>query len=215
MATLSASIMAHPDRETQVAELQEMLDRELPVAWDPKPVSLDPGQRWANARRAWEMADPDADWHLVLQDDALPCPDLLDGLAKGLDFVPANTVVSCYFSHVRPFPARTLSAGSQADREGASWIDSRFVWWGVALAAPVREVPAMLAMGDKRHEAYDRRIGLHFRNKRWRCWHPYPSLVDHRDDQSLLDHKPGRKAHRFRDGSALEVDWDGLVVEMA
>jgi hypothetical protein len=212
---LSASVMAHPAREAQVGDLLAALGRDVPVAWDPKPPSLDAAQRWATGRAAWELADPDADWHLVLQDDAVPCPDLLDGLAKGLDHVPANTVVSCYFSHVRPFPARTIATGSQAERMGAAWIDSRFVWWGVALAIPVREIRAMLAMGDKRHEAYDRRIGLHFRSQRWRCWHPFPSLVDHRDDESLCGHKPGRTAYRFRTGSALNVDWGGPVVEMA
>lgn len=212
---LSASIMAHPARESQVAELVSDLGRDVPVAWDPKPVSTDPGQRWATARGAWELVDPDADWHLVLQDDAIVCPDMLDGLAKGLDFVPGNTVVSAYFSHVRPFPARTIGAVGQAEAAGAAWIDSRFVWWGVALAIPVRAIPAMLAMGDKRHEAYDRRIGLYFRNERWRCWHPFPSLVDHRDEESLCGHKQGRKAYRLRTTSALEADWGGPVVEMA
>lgn len=215
MVKLSASVMAHPAREAEVGELMGMLGRDVPVAWDPEPVSTSPAQRWANGRRAWEMAEQDADWHLVLQDDALPCPDLLDGLAKGLEHVPAATVVSAYFSHIRPFPARTLSAGATAERQGASWIESRFVWWGVALAVPVREIEAMLAMGDKRHEAYDRRIGLHFRNRRVRCWHPFPSLVDHRDGESLCGHKPGRKAYRTHEGSALELDWDGPVVEMA
>jgi hypothetical protein len=162
------------------------------------------------------MADPDADWHLVLQDDAVVCPDMLDGFAKALEHVPATgAVASAYFSHIRPFPARTIGAVSDAETAGAAWIVSRFVWWGVAVAIPVREIPAMLVMGDKRHEAYDRRIGLHFRNERFRCWHPYPSLVDHRDEESLVGHKTGRKAYRFLDHSALDVAWSSPTVEMA
>lgn len=214
MATLSASIMAHPDRAAFVDELQSKLGRELPVAWDPKPVSTNPQQRWLNGETAWRMADPGADWHLVLQDDVTPCTDLLDGLTKALDHVPERTVVSAYFSHIRPFPARTISAGGKADREGASWIRSRFVWWGQAICVPVPAIEPMLAMGRKRHEAYDRRIGLHFRAQRWECWHPHPSLVEHRDCDSLIGHKRGRQAYRLLQGSALDVDWGGPVVEM-
>src|SRR5690606_32431577 len=82
---LSAAIMAHPIRKEQVKELQAMLDRPVPVAWGPNPEpSPDPQRRWATRRAAWELHDPTADWHLVIQDDAIVCQDFLAGLEAAL-----------------------------------------------------------------------------------------------------------------------------------
>src|SRR5690606_25850971 len=65
----------HPTRKEQVEDLQAMLDRDVPVAWDPNPEpSPDPQRRWATGRAAWELHDADADWHLVIQDDAVYAP---------------------------------------------------------------------------------------------------------------------------------------------
>ena len=59
---LSAAIMAHPTRETEVTELQAALDRPVPVAWDPNPTpSPDPARRWVTGRQAWDLHDPEAD----------------------------------------------------------------------------------------------------------------------------------------------------------
>src|SRR5690606_20533277 len=62
VVTLSVSIMAHPARAGFVSELAARLD-DAPVAWDTD------GVRWHTGRRAWELHDPTADWHLVVQDD--------------------------------------------------------------------------------------------------------------------------------------------------
>ena len=58
---------------------------------------------------------------------------------------------------------------------------------------------------------------------KWRTWYTNPSLVEHRDGDSLVGHgttsPEGRRAHNFlAEGSAADVDWShtppkGLIVK--
>jgi len=83
---LSVAIMAHPTRRDGALRVREALGGEIPIVYDTNPVpSAAPEQRWATGRRAWEAYDPDADWHLVIQDDAIVCQDMLAGLERALD----------------------------------------------------------------------------------------------------------------------------------
>jgi hypothetical protein len=100
---------------------------------------------------------------------------------------------------------------------GASWIRQESAWWGVALAVRTAEVPAMLTYCDGVSFAYDTRIAHYFRRIRGQATlYPWPSLVDHRDGPSLSGHGDrGRRAHRWHEGSALDWDWSGSVVDKA
>src|SRR5690606_19690521 len=82
---LSAAIMVYPVRQASAEQVQASLDRHVPIIYDENPVpSADKMQRWKVGRRCWEAADPDADWHLVLQDDVLVSQNLLAGLEQAL-----------------------------------------------------------------------------------------------------------------------------------
>jgi hypothetical protein len=220
---LSATVMAHPVREAQVVELLDSLDREIPVSWDTAgPPSSDPRQRWANGRRAWEMHDPSADWHIVIQDDAVVVPDLLAGLEAALEHVPANTIVCPYVGTKRPSKGQITEAVRVATEQGARWLNMRSLNWGVAIAAPVDSIGEMLAWCSDSSDdparllmSYDKRIGVYYRDiLGWRTWYPFPSLVDHRGGPSICGHSEGRVAHRMHDGSALDVDWMGPVLDL-
>ena len=215
---LSAAVMAHPVREPQVLELLGALDREVPVSWDTAgPPSSDPRQRWRNGRRAWEMHDPDADWHMVIQDDALVVPDLLAGLEAALEHVPPEAIVCPYVGTKRPHKARVNAAVKIATEQGARWLSMRSLNWGVAIVAPVESIDRMLEWCDTQTlMSYDKRIGVYYRDVLgWRTWYPFPSLVDHREGPSICGHShSGRVAHRMHTGSALEVDWSGPVLDM-
>lgn len=214
---LSVSVMAHPARAGLVDSLLESLGAapgEAPVAWDDEgPPRRDPDRLWRTARRAWQLYDPTADWHLLLQDDAAPCDGFLEVLAAGLKHVPERAIVSAYIGSVRPMPGMWRGYAERADRELASWIVGRRSAWGVALAVPTALVPEMIDWCDRQHGIPDdMRVGRWAHRKRLEVWFPWPSLVDHAEEVSLLGHGPGRRALRFAGDGASTWDPAGLVI---
>lgn len=222
---LSASIMAHPARTEHVQELQAALDRDVPVAWDPNPdPSPDPARRWATGKAAWELHDPTADWHMVIQDDAIVCRDLLAGLETALAEIGPDGLASAYTGTGRPNQAAVKRALADAAKTGHTWMYTWSLNWGVAIIAPTRTIPAMIEWcdaPDRAHLNYDMRVGQYYRDVLgWRTWYTVPSLVDHRDTASLIGHGQGgnRRAHTLHDGSALDIDWtrhDGLPIDVS
>jgi hypothetical protein len=212
---VSASIMAHPDRATEAADLMSRLDHAVPVYWDGegKP-SGDANRIWRTARAAWLLHEPDADWHVLLQDDAMPCADLLAGLERALEHVPPDVVVSPYLGTGRNVPIRWEVMARTADTIGASWVRSAQLRWGVGIVLPVGLIPEMIEYADRRIGVPDdmRVAGWAERTQR-EVWYPWPSLIDHRQLPSLTKHRaPDRVARRHHHGSALDLTWSGPVV---
>ncbi len=209
--------MAHEARAGFVADMLERLELEPDrVAWDRR------GDRWDTGRRAWELADPDATHHLVLQDDARVCRDLIPGLEAGLQYVPAEAIVSPYTGTRRPLSRIVEDVVAEATEAGAPWIIMRALMWGVGILAPTHTIEPMLTWGDRQsYPNYDRRVGRYFYLvETWPVWSTMPSLIDHRDHDeapSLCGHGPGRVAHQYAgdDASALDIDWSGPTVTMA
>lgn len=210
---LSAAIMAHPARAVMVDDLLGRLDREVPVVWDQIQDRHDTGIR------AIEAFDPTATHHLVLQDDIVPCRDLLAGVERALAHVPEGHPASFYLGRVKPFSRPVKEAVAQA--RGASWITMDGVYWGPAIAMPTSSIPAMAkwyrGKSGRTVTNYDRRISVWHEQQGIRCWYSWPCLVDHAGDESLVRGRTvTRRAHRFvgERRSALSVDWSGGVVEM-
>lgn len=216
--TLSVAIMAHPKREAMVADLLTRLDREVPVVWDQINDRHDTGAR------AMEAFDPACTHHLVIQDDALPCRDLIAGAERALTYVPEDAPVSLYTGRARPFGAEITKAVRRARKRDASWITMRGIYWGPAVILPVAYIPEMLAWFRSPEGCetsnYDRRMSVWWAQRQARVWYSRPSLVDHRGDESLVwkhtnPAKP-RHAHEFagEDTSALTIDFSGPVVDI-
>lgn len=212
---LSATIMAHPERRDDVAELLDALDRPVPVYWDPHGPPSGNGDRvWSVAREAWLRHDADADWHMLIQDDAVPSLDLLASLEKALEHVPRPAIVSPYLGQGIRVPLRWERMANAADARGASWVRSDRVMWGVCLLAPVPLIAEMVTWCDRQAGMPDdMRIAAYTRRHRLDVWYPWPSLVDHKAVPSLTKHRAtDRVARRHHVGSALELSWDGPVV---
>lgn len=212
---VSASIMAHPDREPYVRELESTLDRPVSVYLDPEGPPSGNGDRvWRTARGAWSMFDPAADYHVLIQDDAVPCADLLAGLEQALEYVPPGSVVSPYLGTGRMAPARWDVLEQRANERAASWIRGERVMWGVCLVFPVADIPAMIGYCDRlARMPDDMRVGTWAKRNDRETWYTWPSLVDHRQVPSLTKHRaPDRAARRHHSGSALDLCWSGPVV---
>lgn len=216
--TLSVAIMAHPSRRAWVEEILERTGLgEDRVAWDTD------GIRWHTGRRAWELIDPDASHGVVLQDDVLPCLDLIPGMEKALEYVPPRTSVSLFYGAPREIPSAAerrwapdrVRTAQRAIEERASWVVLPSLTWGPAFVVPTDVIPSMLEWCDTRtYPEYDKRVGRYVVDiLHWPCWHPWPSPVEHRGTESLCDHGHCY-AYQFlgADVSALEVDWSGPVI---
>jgi len=211
---LGVSIMAHQKRAQFVPGLLERLGiGEEMVSWDRR------NDRWDTGRRAWEMYDPSCTHWCVIQDDALVTRDLIAGLEKAAAFLPERCLVSPYTGTRRPVASRVERAVHAAKAANASWIRMPSLNWGVAIMAPTDIINRMLPWCDKQtYPNYDRRIGRYAIDVlRLPTYCTWPTLVDHRDDDSLVGHGRGRKAHQFlgEEVSALSVKWDSTYVDLS
>ena len=211
---LSAALMAYPSRRLWVDQLLAQLG-DIPVALDRFSIE------WDTARRAMLAHDPEADYHLVIQDDALVCRDLLAGVERALRFAGGRPV-SFYTGTVRPYADDVAAAIDYAIRQGASWVSWPGPWWGVAVAYPVADIPAIIAAADRWRSTleYDQKVARWYRNEGRQCLYSVPSLVDHRpmrENPSLLGGREDRRAHRWigAEASALDIGWTERIASAA
>lgn len=206
---LSVTIMAHPAREAMVRELVDTLDGPAEIAWDRD------NDRWETGRRALLSARDDATHHLVLQDDAIICRDLLAGVRRALERNP-HCPTSLYLGRQRPHGPHFQRVMKQARDADATWIIGPELCWGVALVFPTELIGPMVAFGDEhpKVENYDKRLGMYLQSQKIPTWYTVPSLVDHRRQDvspSLVPGRtgPNRVAHVFHGeaNSALDIDW--------
>lgn len=211
--SISVSVMAHPDRREQAEYVSEQTGGD--IVWDTGgEPSADPARRWKVGVDCWEdAASKGSDWSFVIQDDAIACDDLVPGLGVALEQLPSGGAVSPYTGTGRPAQNQVTAALKTAQHTGSSWMSLRRLYWGVGILLPTSVVEGMLSWCSRKGVSkmnYDGRIGLYVRDiLGWQAWYTVPSLLDHRDGGSLIDHGPGRVAHNFvgESSSALDVDW--------
>lgn len=208
---LSAAIMGHPDRAAMITELQSALDRPVKVVLDEKQDRHDTGIR------ALEAFDPSASHHLVLQDDALVPRDLLAGIERALRYIPQDEPMCLYTGRVKPFSQEIRKVVQQAG-DHASWLTMQGIYWGPGIVVPAAHIPTISEWwSGAKVTNYDRRLSAWYALRDATVWYPWPCLVDHRGDESLVKgHGKGRHAYSFlgEDHSALDVDWSGPVVNV-
>lgn len=184
MTTVSVAVMAHTARAQQALHLAAALGARL---------SIDDGTlgETVNGDLAWSMHDPYADWHLVLQDDAVPVDGLLEHVAAALEHCPP-TAVSLYVGTGRPRQPAVERGIALAEAKGTAWMECATLLWGVAVAMPTAHVAPFLSWAQANRLPYDRRIGAYWQRARIPVRYTWPSLVDHADGPTLLDHPWGR-----------------------
>ncbi len=184
--------MGHPSRAAFIEELQQQLA--------PAPLSVDTGFGIVeNCARAWELYDPRATHHVVIQDDALVCRDFR---ARAEAFIERmqelhgheDRAISFYYGTRK----RLLSAAAEAMKVGYAMRVN--VGWGVAICLPTRLVPELVASiraGSAPQD--DERMNGFIRSRGMRIYYPMPSLVDHRRGPSLVGNGDDRQAFAFID----------------
>lgn len=206
--------MAHPKREAEATALYNQLKDtgfiKTSIVYDEK------NEEWDTGKRSLQDFHPDAMWHIVLQDDAVLPPNFHEtvcSLLRHADF----TLTSFYVGQCRPFPQRVNRAVGRAIRSKSTWLEARSLYWGVGVAIPTNQINDVLEGVKDCDLPYDQRLGFYYDKNNMPVRYTLPSIVDHKDDGSLL---PGhdrrasspRVAHQFI--GDRNIDWNDKVVKM-
>ena len=212
MVKISVAVMAHPSRRASAMALASELGQypfsDQTIIWDKH------NEEWHTGERAMRWGANRADWHIVIQDDAVLTPNFYNNIVNIVTAVPMKTVVSLYVGKVRPLPERVLDAMNKAP--DGSWLQHYMLMWGVGILLPSDHIEPMLDYIDEpkyKETAYDIRIGMFYHSNRLPIYYAVPSLVDHDDSiGSLIGNgydKSPRVAHRLAQGL---IDWTSTVV---
>lgn len=193
----ATAIVAHTTRMLDACDLARNLDAS---------IVLDAGQYGpgVNHLRAWALlaADPHADWLIAIEDDAIPCVDFEHQLAALLPTAP-TPVVSLYLGtgHPAHLVRHAARMQAQAEARGDDWLTLPTMNHAVAVCIRADLAADMLTHLDGvdwRRLAVDEAIGSWTRDRGHEVSYPTLSLVDHRDDTSLIAHPDGRPRTRPR-----------------
>jgi hypothetical protein len=210
---ISVAVMAHLRRRAWANDLADQLDAQ--IVWDRNNDRVETGLR------SLQAYDPAASHHLIVQDDAIICRDLIPALELAVK-VSEDRIVVLYFGNGLGYSKATVrQLADRATQQGASWISWRGTIWGVAILTPTVHLDRLIASYQRDPLTnYDTRLENCARKRRVEWWHTWPSLVDHRSGPSNPSLVPGRtnrdrRAYRFigADTSALSVDWSAGVYQ--
>ena len=205
--TVSVAVMAVKERAHFVDQLLERLGAGT-VVWDRERDRCDTGLR------AMQAHGPDATHHLVIQDDALVCDDLLAGIERLVQHTDDHPV-SLYVGKVKPHPQHVHERFNAARHAGSALLKMRGPLWGVGIVYPVHHIAELSGWYvTHEHPNYDIRVSRWYMSRKGLdCLYTIPSLVNHRpvtENPSMVEGRTSnRQAHWFlgEHASALDVDW--------
>lgn len=190
----AVGIVAHQTRLDQAKHLFDLVGADVMMIDDD---TLRLGCA-ANHTRTWAALLTDhadnADWLIVLEDDAVPCDDFRHQLASALAVAPAP-YVSLYLG--RGFPRHWQTRYQETiDAAGPNtcWATtSGYMLHAVGIAARIDMVPGMLKHLEQTIGVpVDQAIGQHARNTQQPVAYTLPSLVDHADGPTIHIHQDGQ-----------------------
>jgi hypothetical protein len=214
---VSIAIQAHPDR----AYLAEPLAAETgaEIVYDPEP-DAQWRSPWRTYRHALLTAPPEVTHRLILQDDALVCPNFAVAARAAIAARP-DAVIAFY---VGGAPYHQAEAVREACKRDDAWAVLENAHWlpAVAVSWPRPHIEEIVPWVDsqgwpEKFRADDEILGRYLREHRLRALATVPSLVDHPDvEPSLVGTRtrggddPARVAACYIGdcaGCALEIDW--------
>jgi hypothetical protein len=203
VVTLTVGIVGHVDRAHQVADLIQSLGGRGRASMDDGTLGVYGNHRRALQASLWQTG---ASHTLILEDDALPVPTLLDDAAT-LAAERPDHLIGLYVGQLYPAPLQAVIryAIRRADQTGAHWLPlaTDTLRWAVGYVVPIMDIPAMLDRADQLVSIpADRRLG-DWHGSRGRVSYSWPSLVDHADGERLHRESPPRRPGRvaWRTGS--------------
>ncbi|AVJ50749.1 hypothetical protein SEA_OGOPOGO_110 [Mycobacterium phage Ogopogo] len=181
MTSFAIGVVAHIKRLAMADQIANTVNADY--------ISVDDGTLGCegNHQKMWNtLAQQHTDWAVVLEDDAIPCPDFRAQLAQALAVAP-TPIVSLYLGRQRPYAYQHRIEATI--NTPACWILAPRLLHAVAVAIHTNQVPDMLNSLPPR-TSIDRAISTWA--ERHTVAYTNPSLVDHADTESVA-HPPGRR----------------------
>ncbi|MFJ9890386.1 hypothetical protein ACIQRW_31660 [Streptomyces sp. NPDC091287] len=178
--------MAHPDRADRAERLRRILPALDPrVVLDPRPDG--PRSTLRTALAAWSAAGEGSTHHLVLQDDAEPCPDFVAQVTAAVRARPRSPLV--LFAEWGSVSATMTRWAAMSGHAFTECADDYVPTVGLVLpTALARGLVAFAARECPEDEPDDVAVHRYLSG----CGEPVlctvPQLVDHDGPQSLLGH---------------------------
>ncbi|MFC4124923.1 hypothetical protein [Nocardia rhizosphaerae] len=177
------AVVGHEQRLAAVTDLARTLDAV---------ITLDDGSRGAAANhlKGWAAtSSPSSEWAGVAEDDALPVDDFNDQAEAALRVAPAD-VVSFYLGRTRPrrWQERIPPAIRAANNAKACWLTTTHLLHGVAVVIRAELRDDWLDFAHGSHLPIDERLSAWCLMRGHVVAYTFPSLVDHADGPTLIDH---------------------------
>lgn len=155
-------------------------------------IVLDDGSIGAdgNHLRAWDATSTlPSDWAVVLEDDAQPVAGFVEQAEQALTMAP-EPVVSFYLGRTRPrrWQERIAPALANAERRQAHWLTTTHVLHAVAVAIRVELRDDWLTFAHTSPLPIDERLTAWCITRDHKVAYSLPSLVDHADGPTLIEH---------------------------
>jgi hypothetical protein len=181
---ISTAVVAHEARIVAATELAHALGAV---------ITVDDGSLGAEANHliAWEATGTaESEWSLVVEDDALPVPGFLEQAEQALAVAP-TPIVSFYLGKTKPkaWQHRIAQAVAHADMADAHWIDTHYLLHAVAVAMRTELREDWLATAPTLDFPIDQRLSEWARMRGHRIAYTLPSLVEHADWPTLVQHR--------------------------
>ena len=188
---ISFTIMAHPKRSEWVNRLVEQTGITT-IVWDTQ------NDVWETGKRSLLSFNVNAEYHVIIQDDCLPCSNFVNICKSALEYAEGKPV-GLYVGKPRPYRHIIEPAISYAYHNGYSWLEMEPMLWGQGMALPTIDIPSIVEWGDSNpvQNRYDMRVSRYYQHQDRRALFTVPSLVDHRREQENPSLIPGHGGDRF------------------
>ncbi|MEU3142672.1 hypothetical protein ABZ645_25160 [Nocardiopsis alba] len=187
---ISCAVMSHPDRAEAARRLADSLPELSPaVVTDPSPEG--PPTTLRTSLAAWAAAPEGATHHLVLQDDAEPCPGMVEALTRMVTAHPERVLsLFCEWGSGTATMARWAALGGYGLAECA---DRYVPTVGILMPTPLaRRLVASVSPEGREEEPDDEATARFLEGVGRPALVTVPNLIEHDGDLSLVGN-----AHRM------------------
>jgi hypothetical protein len=177
---LSVSIMAFHTREPFFEYLKSRLGEDIPFSVDDGSMGI-----WNNCKASWLLHDPKAEYHIVIQDDAIICDNFIDRASEIIKRKEKDGDFIFSFYAGQMMGAKITAARNRKK----DCVISGMIFNEVALCMKTKHISDMIKWCDERRAETDQDIWRWAHLRRVKILYPLPSLIDHRSGDSIFREK--------------------------
>lgn len=205
---LTIGIVGHTSRRSHATQLAAQVDADF--------LSIDNGSLGCDDNHEavqHHLANLPSTWSVILEDDAQPVPQLRTQLRAALPMSP-TPIVSLYLGRKRPphWQTRIRKAIRNANTSNTNWLISTHLLHAVGYAIKTDLLPSLLSHTSTL--PVDQHIGHWARYHGHTIAYTNPSLIDHADLPTIVEHPDGepRKAGRTAWNVGTRHHWNSTTM---